>query len=52
MVEAVYGTDFLAQRAAHDEPHHELNPFRSRLAHVFDVGHPREARPVRRSDVR
>src|SRR5437868_15120900 len=42
MIEAVYGADFLAQRAAHDEPHHELDPFGSRLAHVFEVGHARE----------
>src|SRR5215831_13238175 len=43
MIEAVHGTDFLVERAAHDEPHHELDPFGPRLAHILDVRHTRES---------
>src|SRR5207237_10411053 len=42
VVEAVHGTDLLVQRAAHDEPHHELYSLGPRLAHVFDVRHVRK----------
>src|SRR5207237_8382149 len=42
VVEAVHGTDLLVQRAAHDEPHHELYSLGPRLADIFDVRHVRK----------
>ena len=36
-------SDDIGHRAARDQPHHELDAFRSRLADIFDVRHLREA---------
>jgi hypothetical protein len=43
MVEAVDLLDLLAQRAAHDQPHHQLDAFRTRFAQIFDVRHVAQA---------
>ena len=36
-------SDDIGHRAARNEPHHKLDAFRSRLAHIFDVGRLRQA---------
>ena len=47
VVEAVHLLDLRVERPAHDEPHHQLDAFGARLAHVVDVRHLRERLGVR-----
>ena len=36
MVEAIDFLHLVIKRAAHDEPHHQFDPFRARLAEIFE----------------
>src|SRR5262245_59531642 len=43
--------DLVVERTAHDQPHHELDAFRARIAHVIDVRNARELVCLRRKTV-